>query len=122
MADAKTILYVEDNQDDCDLLAFVLGKEGFQVICCQTAQEGLRLAGQGGFSAIILDCRLRDASGIEVCRQIRTDDSETPIIFYSASAYPKDIGAGLQAGANDYLVKPNDFGKIVEVLRRLITK
>lgn len=120
MTDSKTILCVEDDQDSYELLQFVLENEDFQVMSCNTSEEGLRLAKQKNFSAIILDNRLADISGVEICRQIRAYDQRTPIIFYSASAYPKDRELGLAAGANDYLVKPNDFERITGTIKRLV--
>jgi DNA-binding response OmpR family regulator len=67
-----------------------------------------------------LDNRLTDISGVEICRQIRRFDKQTPIVFYSGSAYPKDKKEGLEAGANDYLVKPNDFDNLVPITIKLI--
>ena len=78
------------------------------------------MAEQNSFSAIILDNRLADISGVEICRQIRTYDKQTPIIFYSGSAYPKDKKEGLKAGANAYLVKPNDFDNLIPTTIKLI--
>ena len=115
----KTILCIEDDKDCCELIEFVLEMEGFQVVSCATSEEGLRLAKKGNFSAIVLDHRLADISGVEICRQIRIYDKRTPIIFYTATAYPKDREAALAAGANAYLVKPNDFEKIPETIKRL---
>jgi len=120
MTDSKTILCVEDDKDSYELLQFVLESEDFQVVTCDSSAEGLRLAQQNSFSAIILDNRLADISGVEICRRIRTYDQRTPIIFYSASAYQEDREAGLAAGANDYLVKPGDFVRIAETIKRLV--
>lgn len=120
MTDSKTILCVEDDKDSCELLQFVLENEGFQVVSCPTSEEALQLAKEKTFSAIVLDHRLAEISGVEICRQIRTYDKQTPIIFYSASAYSKDKEAGIAAGANDYLVKPDDFERIPETIKRLI--
>jgi DNA-binding response OmpR family regulator len=61
---------------------------------------------------------MADMSGVEMCRRIRAYDRRTPIIFYSASAYPKDREAGLAAGADDYLVKPEGLDRIVETINR----
>lgn len=119
MIGSKTILCVEDDKDSCELIEFILEQEGFQVVSCAASEEGLRLARKGGFAAIVLDHRLVNISGLEICRQIRIYDKRTPIIFYTAAAYAKDREQGLAAGANAYLVKPNDFEKIVETINRL---
>lgn len=115
------ILCVEDDKDSRELLDFILSNEGFEVVLCSTSKEGLQLAKQGGFSAIILDYRLPEISGLEICHEIRTYDKQTPIIFYTASAYPKDKEAGLNAGASAYLVKPNDLEKIAKTITNLVS-
>lgn len=122
MDSSHRILCVEDDKDSLELLQFLLGNEGFQVVSCATSKEALRLAGRDKFSAIVLDHRLADISGVEICRQIRAYDKQTPIIFYSGSAYPKDREAGLGAGADDYLVKPDDLERIAETIKRLVSK
>lgn len=119
MVETKTILCVEDDRDSCQLLKFLLENEGYKVKACQTSEEALETAKQGNFSAIILDYYLPNISGVEICQEIRTYDQETPIIFYSGAAYPKDKKAALSAGAQTYLVKPDDFDKIVETISRL---
>lgn len=119
MSDTKTILCVEDDKDSSKLLQFILEYEKFRVVSCSTSEEGLRQAEQNKFSAIVLDHRLADISGLEICRRIRIYDRQTPIIFYSGSAYPKDREAGMTAGANAYLVKPQDLERIPETINRL---
>jgi DNA-binding response OmpR family regulator len=121
MTEPIKILSVEDNEDSCELLDFILSNEGFEVVLCSTSKEGLRLAKQYGFSAIILDYRLPKISGLEICREIRTYDKQIPIIFYTASAYPKEKEAGLKAGANAYFVKPNDLEKIAKTITDLVS-
>lgn len=116
----KTILYVEDDEDSSQLLRYMLEGEGLQVVTCSTSEEGLEIAERGGLAAIILDHRLANVSGIEMCRRIRTYNKQIPIIFYTASAYPADRESGIAAGANDYLVKPTDLERIVETINRLV--
>jgi DNA-binding response OmpR family regulator len=115
----KAILYIEDDADSRTLLAYVLENEGFQVESCSSSEKGLELAKESKFSAIVLDHRLAEISGVEICRQIRIYDKQTPIIFYTASAFAKDRAEGLAAGANDYLVKPTDFEKIAKTIKDL---
>ena len=88
------------------MLQFILERENSRVISCATSEEGLKLAGQHKFLAIVLDHRLADISGLEICRRIRAHDQQTLIIFYTGSAYPKDREKGIAAGADAYLVKP----------------
>jgi DNA-binding response OmpR family regulator len=103
------------------LITFLLENEGYRVVSSSTSEEALQLAKENSYSAIILDLHLMEISGIEICRQIRNYDQQTPIIFYTASAYPKDREAGLAAGANKYLIKPQDFTNIAETIKRLVS-
>ena len=119
MNESKTILCVEDDEDSLELLQFILEIEKFRVVPCSTSEEGLVQAGRKEFSAIILDHYLADISGLEVCRRIRAYDQQTPIVFYSGAAYPKDREQALAAGANDYLIKPLDLEIIPETIHRL---
>ena len=121
MTDLKTILCIEDDQDSCELIRFVLEADGFEVVSCDNSKEALRLAKTNEFSAIVLDYRLADVSGVEICRQIRIYDQQTPIIFYTASAFPDEREAGLAAGANEYLIKPDDFNRITATIKRLVS-
>jgi DNA-binding response OmpR family regulator len=100
----KRVLLVEDHEDSRELATLIL--EEYDLIVARDFDEGLRLARQGRFDLYILDNWLPDKSGLELCRAIREFDQHTPILFYSAVAYAKDILEGLQAGAQSYLVKP----------------
>ena len=100
----KRILLVEDYEDSRDLAALILTE--YMLTCACNFNDGLRLARQGYFDLYVLDNWLPDSSGVELCRSIRGFDPHTPILFHSAAAYAKDIQAGLQAGAQAYLVKP----------------
>lgn len=68
--DKRTILFVDDTADTRDLVSFSLGREGFQVVTAQTAEEGLALAHRREFALILLDIGLPDKDGLELCREI----------------------------------------------------
>ncbi len=112
----KRILLVEDYEDARDLAALTLTE--YTLITAHDFSEGLRLARQGYFDLYILDNWLPDRSGVELCRAIRDFDPHTPILFYSAAAYERDIEDALRAGAQDYIVKP----VISEELRRAVSR
>ena len=116
---SKNILLVEDDQDSCEALAELLGQQGHKAVTAYTVDEGLQLSRSGGFDLLILDNWFRVGSGIQLCRQIRMFDPETPILFYSAAAYETDIREGLDAGANEYIVKP-DFEQFQQAVNRLL--
>lgn len=116
------ILCIDDDDDTRELIKFKLRLADYQVTTCSTAEEGLVQAGRGGFGAIILDNRFRDSSGELICQEIRRFDRVTPIVFFSGEARPQEINKALAAGANAYLVKPNDFEKLTETVINLIKK
>jgi two-component system response regulator RegA len=115
-----TLLCVDDNRDNCELLAFVFKQAGFEVKTCQTISEGLYQAKQRNYSAIILDNHFGETSSLEVCREIRWFDPVTPIVFYSGEVRQSEIEKALNAGANSYLIKPNDFDKLSDTVIKLI--
>lgn len=114
------ILCVDDDQDTRELIAFTLRLAEYRVVACDTADEALVHIKAGGFGAVVMDRRLRESCGNELCREIRRFDATTPIIFLSGEARPPEIEQSLAAGASAYLVKPNDFGKLLETVTRLM--
>lgn len=115
----KRILLVEDEEDARDLVTLTLME--YEVICASNFDKGLSLAQQRGFDLYILDSWLPDGDGGELCRAIREFDPETPILFYSAAAYARDIEAALRAGAQDYLAKPVIPDDLRQAVGRLIS-
>jgi DNA-binding response OmpR family regulator len=115
----KRILLVEDYEDTRNLATLAL--TGYRLICARDFNEGLRLARQRYFDLYILDSWLPDRSGVELCRAIREFDPHTPVLFYSAAAYARDIEEALRAGAQDYLAKPVTPDNLREAVARLIS-
>jgi DNA-binding response OmpR family regulator len=109
----KTILCVDDNKDNCDLLTFVFENEGFDVVTCESVEECSIQIRKRKYSAVILDNRFGETTSLDVCKEIRWFDPVLPIIFYSGEARELEIAKALAAGADTYLIKPNDFGKLV---------
>lgn len=116
----KDILCIDDDNDTCELVKYVLEREGLQVTACSTADEGLLYARKGNFRLIILDNRFHMTSGIEVCEEIREFDKTTPVIFFTGESRQSEIDKALEAGATAYLVKPNDFEKLAPTVLDLI--
>jgi DNA-binding response OmpR family regulator len=114
------ILYVEEHAESCELLALWLSSSGYEVVSANTLSDGLRLAQSGTFVVYILSGKYIDGTGLDLCRQIRLFDSNTPIIFYSALARDSDLVAAVSAGAQADLIKPNDFEQIELTVRRLV--
>jgi CheY-like chemotaxis protein len=109
------ILYVEDHDDTRILMEFMLQNAGFTVTsvnCGKTAFEILE-SGQR-FDLYLLNHTFADISGVSLCMAIREKDKETPVLFYSGRAFPKEKEAAMKAGANDYLIKPDDIIRVTE--------
>src|SRR5688572_30648120 len=119
---SRQVLFVEDTADTRDLVEFALQGEGFTVVTAQTADEGLALARTQPFSLILLDIGLPDKDGLELCREIRRFDQQTPILFYTAFAELLDRNEATRAGAQGTLRKPEDTARLGEAARELIDK
>lgn len=113
------ILCVEDDADSREMMTLLLEHAGYDVVAASNPADGLNLARQDGISLIILDNWYERGSGVELCRQIRRFDSQTPIIFYSGAAFQSDIRKAMDAGAQGYLIKPTGIRDLVETVEVL---
>jgi DNA-binding response OmpR family regulator len=116
----KRILYIEDHKDSREMIALMFGQAGYEVATANTVGDGLSLARLERFDLYILDSRFGDGTGVDLCRQIRAFDPDTPIIFYSSGAYRSDIEAGMAAGAQSYLIKPGGIEIIEQTVAELL--
>jgi DNA-binding response OmpR family regulator len=114
------ILYVEEHAESSELLALWLGSYGYELVSANTLSDGLSLAKSGTFNIYILSGKFIDGTGLDLCRLIRQFDSTTPIVFYSALTRDSDLVAAVNAGAQAYLIKPNDFEQIASTIKRLV--
>jgi len=119
---SRQVLFVEDISDTRDLVEFTLQQDGFKVVTAQTAEEGLSLARENSYGLILLDIGLPDKDGLELCREIRGFDQQTPIFFYTAFAELLDQEEAAKAGAQGCLRKPEDTSRLGEIARQLIEK
>lgn len=117
----NTILCIEDDEDTCTLMRFVFEQEGFIVTTC-SAEDCLKIVERETFSAIILDNYFGALDGVDICRQIRNFHPSTPIIFFSGEVRQTEREKAFAAGADAYLIKPDDFEKLVETTLGLIRK
>jgi len=115
----KRILMVEDQEDDWEIVELKLPE--YKLTFARNFDEGLRLARRRYFDLYILDNWLPDGSGIGLCRLIREFDPHTPILFYSAAAYGRDIEEALRCGAQTYLVKPIKLDDLERAVAKLIS-
>jgi len=115
----KRILCVDNDEDTREMMDALLGEYGYEAVIAASVSDALERARFGGLALCILDYWLKEGNGVELCRQIRTLDAQTPIMFYSGAGYEADIQEGLDAGAQAYLVKP-DFDNLKPTIDRLI--
>jgi DNA-binding response OmpR family regulator len=116
------VLVVENNPELLKLLSHLLEKEGFSVSTAENGNDAMNLHIQKKPAIICLDIMLDDISGFDVCRRIRKDDDEVQIILITSKSRQVDINAGMQAGANDYIIKPFDLADITARLRDVARK
>jgi len=115
----KPILCVDDDERLRELLTAMLGLSDLEAISVSAADEALRMMERAQFSLYIIDSRRPGASGLSLCEQIRAIDKDTPIIIFSGHAHQSDIDAGMFAGANAYVVKP-DSSALIATVKRLL--
>ncbi len=119
--DARTVLYIEDNPSNVELLASVLAlRPGLQLVTAADGATGLALARSRRPDLIVVDVALPDIDGFEVCRRLRADAAfaRAPIVALSANAMPADIAKGRNAGFDTYLTKPLDVPAFLAELDR----
>lgn|SRR5689334_5710535 len=114
------ILFVEDNADTGHLVALILTAQGHNITCVPTVKEAMEIMGAVGVDLYLLDGRLPDGDGVELCKQIREVDRQTPILFFSAAAYERDKARAIEAGADGYMTKPIDPHALAERVNGLL--
>jgi DNA-binding response OmpR family regulator len=119
MATTMRLLVVEDEQRLADGLRKGLEAEGFAVDVVHNGVDGIWMARQNPFDAIILDVMLPGANGYQVCRTLRGQGNWTPILMLTAKDGVWDEVEGLDTGADDYLVKPFSYAVLIARLRAL---
>jgi DNA-binding response OmpR family regulator len=117
MAQRKTLLIVDDDQDLRGAIAEQLRAESFETLEAETAGDGVRQAVEGKPDLILLDVDLPDMNGREACRQMREKGVSAPVIMLTAAAGDDDTVQGLDAGANDYVTKPYKFAVLLARIR-----
>lgn len=122
MQDPATILVVEDEDEIRDLIGLHLVREGHQVVEAESGEKALELFRSKRFDLMVLDWMLPGFSGIEVIRRLQPELRVCPVLMVTARADNRDIVAGLEAGADDYLTKPFDPQILMARVRALIRR
>ena len=118
----ERILVVEDESAVARGLEYGLKSEGFSVLVAPTGQRALELARNQEPKLILLDIRLPDVSGFDVCRQLRLEGRRMPILILTARDETLDRVLGLELGADDYVVKPYDLRELIARIRALLRR
>lgn len=116
----RTILIIEDNEQNLYLMCFLLTKHGFTVVEARDGRQGIQLAGQMRPDAILLDIQLPMLDGYAVATELRKDAAlrETPIIAVTSYAMVGDREKALASGATDYIEKPINPDTFVDQIRK----
>ncbi len=111
------ILIVEDEPGIATFLREGLSEEGYRVEVAADGSSGLEMALVNDYDLLILDWMLPGVSGIELCRQFRRNNTDTPIILLTAKDTAQDVVFGLDSGVNDYIRKPFNFDELLARIR-----
>jgi len=118
------IVIAEDEPDIRDLITFTLRFAGFEVVAGSNGEEGVELAQREKPDLIIMDVRMPRMTGYEACRRIKSDPElqHIPFIFLSAKGQETEIQDGIEAGAEEYLLKPFAPDQLTERVRSVLSK
>ncbi len=117
-----SILVVEDEDPIRELVSTALRFKGFDVSSAASGREALAEARNANFDLLVLDVNLPDVDGFEICRKLRADGNDVPVVFLTARDDPSDLRSGFTGGGDDYITKPFSLEELVlrieAVLRR----
>lgn len=116
------ILMIEDDRELCTAVSFRLEQEGFSVTVCHDGEEGLYYMQESPFDLVILDRMLPHMNGIEILKEARSRQIKTPVLMLTALGELNDRLAGLNGGADDYMVKPFAFEELLARIRCLLRR
>jgi len=116
------LLLVEDDLKLAHTLERVLEREGYVVDLAHTGDDAIARADARDYDVVVLDLLLPGVDGYQVCRALRDRDRWAPVLMLTALGSVEDRISGLDTGADDYLVKPFDFGELLARLRALIRR
>ncbi|XGV98282.1 MAG: two-component system response regulator RppA [Leptolyngbya sp. BL-A-14] len=116
------ILLVDDEVEMADPLSLILTREGYTVDVAYDGDRGNQLAQQEHYDLLILDWMMPRYSGLEICQQLRSRGDTTPVLFLTAKDTVDDRVQGLDAGADDYIIKPFELRELLARVRALLRR
>lgn len=118
------ILIAEDERDIRDLITFTLNFAGHQVVATSNGEEALQAIHTEMPELVLLDVRMPRMTGYEVCREVKADPltQHIPVAFISAKGQESEIRTGLEAGAEEYILKPFSPDQLIEQVNKLLSK
>lgn len=116
------VLLVEDDPRLSESVAAYLRRDGFSVDTADSGAAAMRHAGVEAYDVVVLDLRLPDVDGLEVCRRLRAKGFTAPVLMATARDAVSDRVAGLDTGADDYIVKPYALEELVARIRALLRR
>jgi DNA-binding response OmpR family regulator len=118
------ILIAEDEPDIRDLIAFTLRFAGYEVVTGINGEEAVQLARKELPDLILLDVRMPKMTGYDACKEIKADETlkDIPVVFLSAKGQEAEIRDGMEAGAEEYLLKPFAPDQLTERVRAVLAK
>ena len=118
------ILIIEDEPDIRKTLEYNISREGYDVVCASTLLDGKEQFNSSEFSLILLDLMLPDGSGLDLCREIKSqkDKSHTPIIILTAKDDEVDKVVGFELGADDYVTKPFSVRELILRIKAVLNR
>ncbi|HUH98718.1 MAG TPA: response regulator [Anaerolineales bacterium] len=118
------ILIAEDEPDIRDLVAFTLRFAGYEVVAANNGEEAVQMASQELPDLILMDVRMPRMTGYDACRAMKAnpDLKDIPVVFLSAKGQESEIQTGLEAGAEEYLLKPFAPDQLTDRVRAILSK
>ncbi|MDA7690587.1 response regulator transcription factor [Gammaproteobacteria bacterium] len=121
---SQKILIIEDEPDIRKTLEYNISREGYKVVSASSLSEGKEQINSSDFSLILLDLMLPDGSGLDLCREIKSDKdkSSTPIIILTAKDDEVDKVVGFELGADDYVTKPFSVRELILRIKAILKR
>jgi CheY-like chemotaxis protein len=116
----KRILYLDDSQDSCDLLSFVLSEAGYEIEVACTVAEGLQMARGSKFALYLIDLSFSDGDGFDLIDNLRKIDFSTPIVVCSGDTREATQERARQVGVRAFLTKPVELDSMERAIAMII--